>query len=271
MCRLLGFASPTPTTVSELLGEPATHDWQKLGRLHRDGWGIAHSQAGSIQGIRSAHDGTHDPALTTALHDTATTSFIAHLRLATEGMSNMTANSHPFIANGIALAHNGSVHPVNGLRDLIHARRLEPIVDKIGGTTDSALVFALVLKELDRGESLLDAVTITVDYLRSHFGSPGLNLLVVDGQQLVVSHANESSPIPYEDFEVSGLGPDLPRDHYEGYYEMWWKRSASGAVIVSSSGLARNGWNPIPQGIVASVNTSTCEVISRELQTARAA
>ena len=41
MCRLLGYAAPRPTTAAEVIGGLACAEWQRMGRLHCDGWGTA--------------------------------------------------------------------------------------------------------------------------------------------------------------------------------------------------------------------------------------
>lgn len=242
-----------------------------MGRLHCDGWGAAWNTGAGVERRRRPDDGTHDRQLARILADEPTTGLIAHLRLATEGMSNTTVNSHPFTVENITFAHNGSVHPVGQLRDLVSKLGLDSLLQEIGGTTDSAMVFALIANRLQSGQSLLEATASVVEYLRANFENPGLNLLLMDGAQMVVAHANAGSPIPYEDFEASGLGLDLPRDHEVGYYQMGWRRCADGAVAVSSSGLDRTGWNPIPQNTVTTIDVATGSLTSVEISRARAA
>ncbi|MGO2860192.1 MAG: class II glutamine amidotransferase [Brevibacterium sp.] len=241
MCRLLGYISPTPASAAGLIGADECRQWQDLGRLHADGWGTAWidddpTGAEVVQRFRTPHEGADDPRLTEALDAAASTGRIAHLRMATTGMVDLEENTHPFLASDIALAHNGSVHPVERLREYVTTAEVE----RIGGTTDSAIIFALILRRMDEGESLFDATVATVRMLRTDFDHPGINLLVLSPEEMIVVHATAGTPIPY-------LDGDLPPDHHDHYYRMSWQRFDHGATIVSSSGLEHRGWSLIEQ------------------------
>lgn len=256
MCRLLGYAATHATTANDVLGPASCADWQRMGRLHCDGWGSAWvDEHGSVRRFRDPSDGTTSPDLTGALSDTPSLARITHLRLATEGMRNQISNTHPFRVGDIAFAHNGSVRPVEQLRQLVRPEDVEPI----GGTTDSAIVFALILKAVADGLELFDAVTSTVDRLRGLFPTSALNLLLLSPHELIAVHANEGAPIPHEDFQASGLGHDLPRDHEDHYYQLSWKRTPH-AVVFSSSGLDTDGWHRMAQHSASRVDLATLDV-----------
>ena len=254
MCRLLGYAAPRATTAAAVLGEADAREWQRMGRLHADGWGTAWvDESGALERLRDPRDGTTSPDLTRALGEHRTTARIAHLRLATEGMGTVLGNTHPFLADGIAFAHNGTIHGVQELRAMVRPEELA----RLGGTTDSALVAALVLREVARGVPLLEAVTGTVARLRERFPTSAINLLVLSADELVAVHANEGAPVPHDLLEVSGLGADLPIDHLDHYYRLSWRRDADGAVAITSSGLASEGWHPMAQHTAVHVDLRT--------------
>ena len=277
MCRLLGYISPVPVTAADLIGADECRQWQNLGRLHADGWGTAWirpatgsfesarpqntasgtfdagttdgdsedtiSSGGHLERYRTPHEGADDKHLTEVLTQRPSEGRIAHLRMATTGMVDLTENTHPFLADNIAFAHNGSVHPVERLREYV----TEAEIERIGGTTDSAIIFALILRRRAEGADLLEATVATVRLLRTEFDHPGINLLVLSASELIVVHATAGTEVPYENFDTSGTGGELPLDHKDHYYRMSWQRFDDGATIVSSSGLEHKGWSLIEQ------------------------
>ncbi|WP_344344794.1 class II glutamine amidotransferase [Agrococcus versicolor] len=266
MCRLLGYAAPRATTAAAVLGADDAREWQRMGRLHADGWGTAWvDDARTVRRRRDPSDGTASADLADALVQEASTARIAHLRLATEGMGTVLGNTHPFVVDGIAVAHNGSIQPVQELRAMVRPDELA----RVGGTTDSAVVTALVLREVARGASLLEATTTTVARLRSRFPTSAVNLLVLSADELVAVHANEGAPVPLDLFATSPLGADLPRDHVDHYYRLSWRREADGAVAFTSSGLASEGWRPMAQHTAARVDLRTLALEVVDLPTAQ--
>lgn len=61
MCRLLGFASPSPTTVRDVLGHDEIAVFQDMARLHRDGWGTAWLTAGAGSTVADEHSAAPGP------------------------------------------------------------------------------------------------------------------------------------------------------------------------------------------------------------------
>lgn len=262
MCRLLGRASSEPLTDRQVIGADGCAEFQRLGRLHADGWGTAwlDERTGSMDRVRDPGDPVAAVELTRALTSRPSRLRISHLRLATTGMVNQVTNSHPFQWQDLVLAHNGSVSPVSELRSMVRDEEIE----RIGGTTDSALVFALVVREVERGAPLFDAVVAVVGRLRQRFPRAALNLLVASPAELIAVHANEGAPVPHDDFAASGLGDDLPRDHLENYYRLSWRRDDR-SVVFSSSGLATEGWTPMAQHTAVRVDLATLGIQTRTI------
>lgn len=271
MCRLLGYASASPATVAELLGGTDTRVFRDMARLHRDGWGTASRAAdgpidvvqadrpGAIDAVVSPIAGVADPQLTSVLRDHTARARIVHLRLATDGMVCATENTHPFVAGGMAFAHNGSIQPNAVIEDLVSPRRLA----EVGGTTDSERYFAAIRSAMDDGAGAVDAVVETVRALRARFPGRSLNALLLTGTQLIAVHASEHAPIPHATFTASGLPKsEWPRNHEDAYYLMRAKRTADGSVIFASSGLDIAGWRPLPAESVTAVDLSSLAVRS---------
>ena len=115
MCRLIGFASPVPTTLTEQIGKDEVARFGDMSALHADGWGTAwlrpeaaHPQRLQLEGYRSIERAPRDPRFAELAERTPTVAQLVHLRWATEGLAVSLANTHPFSQDGITLAHNGS-------------------------------------------------------------------------------------------------------------------------------------------------------------------
>lgn len=104
MCRLLGRASRAPMTDADVIGADGCAEFQRLGRLHGDGWGTAWLVDGddgaTLHRLRDPDNPTHSAALTEALVETPARARITHLRFATEGLATQLDNTHPFVADG---------------------------------------------------------------------------------------------------------------------------------------------------------------------------
>lgn len=269
MCRLLGYAAPRPTTVSGLLGGPQSRVFTDMARLHRDGWGTAwQTGAQSIAEERSTEitelgavvspdSAFGDPRLGHMLAGEYAASRIVHLRLATDGMACATENTHPFVSDSMAFAHNGSLQPTREIESMISPARRAALV----GDTDSERYFAAILSRVDEGASALEATTATATALREAFPTTSLNALLLTPTELIAVHASENVPIPRRAFAASGLAAqELPKHHDDAYYLMRFRRTEDRAVVFASSGLDIAGWEPLPQETVASVDLRTLQL-----------
>lgn len=115
MCRMLAFASDEPRDVAPYLAHLArlsahgklVERWEKHpGGNHPDGWGIVFRQKGETRLIRSGEPAASDPSLPGIRG--STDRFLGHARYADDTDTVNEGNAHPFMARGIALAHNGT-------------------------------------------------------------------------------------------------------------------------------------------------------------------
>lgn len=263
MCRLIGFVSPTATTLAELVGGAQCSTFQHMSRLHADGWGTAWlDEAGEVDSVTTAAPGQDDPELAQAMADEAVRARIVHLRMATDGMAVRAENSHPFVTDGIALAHNGSVVPTGLLRDNL----TDDVLAGVRGDTDSELYLAAIRQGVRAGLSLSDAVFETVTWLRAAYPVASLNALILSPTQFIAVHASATAPPPHEDFAASGFSADeLPLDHLNAYYQLSYLRAADGAVAFSSTGIDRAGWTALPAESITTVDLSSYELSTRTL------
>lgn len=253
MCRLLGYAAPALTTAQDVIGEQSCAEWQRMGRLHADGWGSAWVQHDQLEHVRSAESALQNPALSFALTAEPARARIAHLRLATEGLAKTLDNAHPFLTDEFALAHNGSIRPIERFLELAGPEERAPH----GGNSDTSVMVALISRRLQEGSSLFDAVIETVEFVGREFPGSSVNLLVLDREQLIAVHSNEGAPLPTDEFDEANLGDDIPLDHYDHYYLMSYRRDEHGTVAFTSSGLGHDGWTSMPQNTAARVDLAT--------------
>jgi predicted glutamine amidotransferase len=257
MCRLIGFAAPEPARLTELVGEEQVALFRDMGRLHRDGWGTAWLDP-ALRTYRAT--GQPDDAEFAALVEAPpSVARVAHLRWATEGMAVSERNSHPFVADGIALAHNGTISPRAAFDELLKPDLRSSLL----GTTDSERYLALVRQELRETGDVPAAVAKAVARLRHEFPLASLNAMVLTADLLVVVHASLDSIVPLEEMRARGIrDEELPQGHVDDYFQMYWHRGPRGSVLFSSTGLDNDGWEPLPPESVTTVELATMRVTS---------
>jgi predicted glutamine amidotransferase len=226
-------------------------DFVALTKVHGDGWGIAHvdHEAQDPRVEVSAGSALDDPAFTAATQDRRSVASMVHLRWATSGLAVQPENSHPFIADRIAMAHNGSIKPAGLLDEL-----LEPdIAASLHGTTDSERYFGVIRQHRRTAPDLAEAVRRAVAQLRQLYPDASLNALLLGEEQLVAVHAHASSRLVAEDIaEITAA--DLPSEHLEDYFALRWARPDDATVVIGSTGFGDLGWQPLPPESVTTIS-----------------
>jgi len=146
-------------------------------RGHVDGWGVVSFTNGSPRYIGRSDRAMHaDPSFDAALMDVgrlpAPNILIAHARAASKGSAKME-NTHPFVIDGLVLAHNGTVYD------------LEPPKGTVPkGESDSEVLALMLAERYAKERDLERAITalITEDIRRRKFSAAVL--LVSDGRTL---------------------------------------------------------------------------------------
>lgn len=269
MCRLFAYAAPRETTVSEVIGAETAEAFQQMTKVHNDGWGTAWLAAGpgetlpEVESLRISTPGQHDPLLTSSLHESPSLARLVHLRLATDDHKRTKVNTHPFVADGIAFAHNGSIIPVERFADLLEPEAFE----NTEGTTDSELYFALVrqtIREVDG--TVADGVVRALQILRGAFPGSSFNAVLLTQDELIVVHANSTARVTDEVFRSYGIDPDdLPIDHTDKYYKLAMKQHDDGTTVFSSTGIDLAGWTRIPDDTITHIDLATLELSQRKI------
>ncbi|MCG7596414.1 class II glutamine amidotransferase [Mycobacterium sp. PSTR-4-N] len=261
MCRLLGVASPEPTSVADTVGDAVLTDFLALTKIHGDGWGVASVGApDDAPRVEVSPDSAlSDPRFGTAVKEAARAS-VVHLRWATNGLAVRRENSHPFAADGVAMAHNGSIKPMAALDGL-----LDPLVAAtLQGTTDSERYFALIRQCRRSAPDLAEAVRRAVAELRGIYADASLNALVLGEGRLIAVHAHARSVLLDEDIEEISA-TDLPAEHLEDYFSLRTARLDDRTVVIGSTGFGDLPWRPLPPESVLEIVLSDLSMTVRPL------
>ena len=264
MCRLLGVVSATPISVSRAVGKHVLNDFVALTKIHGDGWGIARVRLpGQDPKIEvSAGSALDDQRFAAATHDLRSSASMVHLRWATTGLAVRPENSHPFLAERIAMAHNGSIKPIDRLDELLTPE----VAATIRGDTDSERYFGLIRQHRVSSPSLAEAVRRAVSQLREHFPDASLNSLVLGEDQLIAVHAHARSQLPDEDIaEITAA--DLPAEHLEDYFGMRWARPDEDRIVVASTGFGDLDWQPLESESVTAISMYDLSMATLPLMT----
>jgi glutamine amidotransferase len=265
MCRILAFASAAPRTFVDTVGAASCAEFQRLARLHGDGWGAMWLAPGlggtSLRRFRSGHGGLLDEDLTTALGAPAAYAGVAHLRMASVGTVDVR-NTHPFLDGSVGLVHNGSITPVRRLREM-----LDPLAaTRVAGSTDSEAYLALVAARVRAGASLPEAVWEVVPRIRAAFPATSLNAVLLDKRHFVVVHSWAGAVVPVEEFHGRLVpGETMPPHHDADYYRLGRRRLPDGTVVFASSGLEADTWEEVPPESVTVLDLRTMAESVHEL------
>ena len=156
-----------------------------------------------------------------------------------------------FVADRIAMAHNGSIKPIGHAR---RAARHPRSPRRSAVTTDSERYFGLIRQHRASSPDLAEAVRRAVSQLRELFPDASLNALILGEDQLIAVHAHARSRLPDEDIaEITAA--DLPAEHLEDYFGMRWARPDEDKVVIASTGFGDLDWRPLePESVTVDLD-----------------
>ncbi|HUX04402.1 MAG TPA: class II glutamine amidotransferase [Acidimicrobiales bacterium] len=254
MCRLLAWVSPSPQSLGEVIGGPGLSAFTNLSSLHDDGWGTAAiDEVGKTPKVtRSTLPAFRDALFreTVALRYRAC---IVHFRKASSGLAVEMRNTHPFVFDEVAFAHNGSIWPQSRLDEIVPEHWRHHLV----GTTDSERYFMAVMAEVAGGMTLAQAIDATVTRLTRDFEVSSLNAMFVTPDALYVVNSHDPAQSP---------GPEMEPDG-EPYYQLRMRVSADSLVVASSGFPQRDddGWATLDNHTLLMVDVRTLATKRSEL------
>lgn len=265
MCRLLGWVADPGLSLRDVLGEDSFAAFAQLSRLHADGWGVASAASGEVQVLKSTACAATDPEFLATATDDVTDAGLAHLRWASPGLPVEERNSHPFLHDGSAFAHNGGIYPLHKVSAMLPAGWL----NRLRGTTDSEHYFLALLAEVEEsGSDLPTAIGRVASLLATSYQPSSLNAMLLTRDTLFVINCHDPSvrptlPPPERTIEsmVERVEEQAP------YYDLRYRRTES-SVVVASSGFAQpegGGWQLMSNNCVLIVDRATLQVEERPL------
>jgi glutamine amidotransferase len=156
---------------------------------------------------------SHDRTLR-ALSKTISSSLLfGHVRAAGPGASVHQYNCHPFSKGRYMFMHNGDISGFSKIRRGLLGKLRDELFDNISGTTDSELLFHLILNELPDSHTAQDPVALQAAVMqaicyviKANRGQPNsLNIALTDGETVIATRYRNS------EHEV-GLGTLSPID-----------------------------------------------------------
>lgn len=148
MCRLFAFKSITQSNVRQSLLD-AENALKNQSFRHPDGWGVVYYVAGAPHLIKSEKTAIKDTLYNKISGIVSSSTVLAHLRKATKGSINIL-NTHPFQYGNWVFAHNGNIKNFDKHRADIKKKIAPALHNFILGTTDSELIFFLILTHISK-------------------------------------------------------------------------------------------------------------------------
>lgn len=253
MCRLLAYVARERRSAEDAVGRSTLSAFTSLARVHGDGWGAAWTtpdRPGGITAHRSTTSAAADPVFAATAEQVRARAALLHLRWATPGLAVNPANTHPFLADGWAFAHNGFIGGSEQVLGLLSRRQRT----SLRGTTDSERYFRLVPQCAEDTGDIVAGLQAASRLVRDLAGSVSVNAMLLSSSRLLAVRGLTGAPPPTTGLLAVVAHPDqLPPDHLEGYYQLSYRHTGDGLVI-ASSGLPSEGWTPVPPDTVMDVH-----------------
>ena len=153
MCRIFSFRSVIKSQVHKsLVGTDNALAIQST--KHPDGWGVAYYVRGVPHLIKSAEPAINDNIFRKVSGVVSSETVVAHIRKATMGVNNIL-NVHPFQFGQWVFVHNGNIKNFPQYRPRLLAMVSPELRRFILGSTDSEVIFYLVLTQLQKSIPLV--------------------------------------------------------------------------------------------------------------------
>jgi predicted glutamine amidotransferase len=257
MCRLLGVVAATSAPIDELVPAELPR-LERLAEVHPHGWGVAHVTTGRALDLeRVPERAGSSEAWRRVVTEAPTDAALLHIRQASPGMPHITRNTHPFVGDDMAFAHNGHAHPSATLDGLI-ADAGAPAPE---GDTDSERYFSLLRAAATDPDTLDAALLDTAQRIASVATATSLNALVLTPDALIAI-AWWHEPV----IRDAGDG-ETDRD-----YRLWY-RVADDRVVVASAFVRDDdpAWRELPHGHALHVERGTLRTRVTAVEDIRAA
>lgn len=201
MCRHLAYLGPT-ATLGRLLSDPehslVRQSWeprrQRHGTINADGFGIGWYAQGDPVPARYRRTGPiwGDLSFTDLARVVRSGAVLAAVRDATRAGADGEAAAAPFAEGPWLFSHNGAIRDWPDAAAPLAAALSPRELLSLAASTDSALIWALVLHRLHEGDGLGAALAAPVRALAEASPGSSLNLLLTDGRTIAATAWGDS-------------------------------------------------------------------------------
>ncbi|MBN9061789.1 MAG: class II glutamine amidotransferase [Rhizobiales bacterium 65-9] len=240
MCRFLAYRGD-PVFMEDLVCSPrhslihqSLHAEEAKVATNGDGFGLGWYGERREPGVyRELRPAWSDENLLSLCRLVRAHVFFAHVRAAT-GTATMRANCHPFTFERWMFMHNGQIGGYGLIRRRLEALLPDALYASRAGTTDSELVFLLIVGRIEAGESPVEA---TAGVLRT--------------VKELMSEANVSEPLRFNAAITDGETVFAFRAACDDRPPSLYVCERPEAAIIASEPLDqdRSCWREIPKGV----------------------
>ena len=190
MCRFIAYLGPRVRLGDILVARPHSlvaqaraPRFQTFGTGNGDGFGICWREGQTLRRTASVRPIWAEPALA-SIAETGSSAFLAVVRSATPGLDVCKENTPPYVRGSYAFAHNGAVDGFVGDPCALRSLVPETGLAHVQGTTDSELLFALVLDMVAGGADPARALKLSTTLVAGRLGGR-LNQVLLEGHRIV--------------------------------------------------------------------------------------
>lgn len=256
MCRWLAYRGE-PRFLEDMVATPqysliaqslACREGSK--NTNGDGFGIAWYDRRAEPGLyREVFPAWSDDNLRSLCRHLHSGLFLAHVRAST-GTAVIRPNCHPFSVGKMSFVHNGAVEGYDLIRRSMEARLPDHLYHHRVGTTDSEVLFLLMLAEgleTDPLPAAARAVAIVEDIQIAAGMAPAVRFSVAfsDGISIYAVRYSSDDVIPTLYYERRPEGITVVSEPLDDQSEQWIRIDPGQAVCVTPHGLSFHKFEPL--------------------------
>jgi glutamine amidotransferase len=248
MCRLFALHAGTEDVAATFWLLDAPDSLAEQSRSNPDGFGLAtFSSESEFDLLKRPAQAAADQAFAREARSLRARTFLAHVRYADTGEVSL-ANTHPFLLEGRAFAHNGVVGDLDRIE-----QRLGDDRALIGGETDSERLFALITVAIWKaGGDVRRGITEAASTMAKEFELYSINFVLSTGDEIWALRYPEKNQLFYLERAPGGSRGD---HHLEESSPHGTMRMRSGAaveqavVVIASEPMDEDpGWRELDSG-----------------------
>jgi predicted glutamine amidotransferase len=261
MCRLFGMAGGRQPVRATFWLLEAPDSLAKQSRREPDGTGLGcFDEHGHPEVSKAPLAAYEDQQFACEAREVHSRTFVAHVRYASTGELSMV-NTHPFLQEDRLFAHNGVIGDLPALE-----HEVGPAMSLVQGQTDSERFFALITREIERGEDVGQAITRAANWVAENLPVFALNLILITASELWALRYPDTHELHMLERSAGGASG---RRHLEHASARGSIRVRSGdlvqrpAVVVASEVMDEDpGWRALEPGELLHVDPDLgCRVV----------